>query len=181
MSIHVAITRRILPGKEAEFFEAARRFMGESFAHNAVSGASIVSFPSNGSNEVGLLRSFPSEAEKEAFYNSDMYRQWEDYAATITEGPAQYRQLTGLEAWFRTPGINPPRWKMALLTLCAVWPANMVLANSLGVLIAPWPQPLRILISSATLIALLTWLVMPHLTKLAEPWLDDRKGDRKTA
>lgn len=175
MSIHVAITRRILPGKEQEFYRAARRFMGESFTHDAVSGAGIVSFPENGSNEVGILRSFATEAEKEAFYSSEMYRKWEDYVATLTEGPPKLRQLSGLEAWFREPGLPPPRWKMALLTLAAVWPVNMILTHSLGLLIAPLPQPLRILIMSGTLISLLTWGVMPLLTKAFRPWLSPER------
>ncbi|WP_225865540.1 hypothetical protein [Dyadobacter aurulentus] len=36
MPVHVAIARRVLPGKQEEFKEALRRFLGESFLHRGV-------------------------------------------------------------------------------------------------------------------------------------------------
>ncbi|WP_229222686.1 hypothetical protein [Dyadobacter endophyticus] len=38
MPIHVAITRKALPGKEEEFKEALRHFLGDSFLHGGVHG-----------------------------------------------------------------------------------------------------------------------------------------------
>ena len=37
MPIHVAITRKVLPGKEDEFKQALQRFLGESFMQGGVS------------------------------------------------------------------------------------------------------------------------------------------------
>lgn len=39
MAIHVAITRKVLPGKEEKFKDALRRFLGDSFLHSSVNGA----------------------------------------------------------------------------------------------------------------------------------------------
>ena len=98
MPIHVAITRKVLPGKEDEFREALRRFLGESFLHDGVHGAAMItSLPESDSREIGILRTFANEAERDAFYESKLFKDWEAYASTITEEPV-YRQLTGLEA-----------------------------------------------------------------------------------
>ncbi|SEI84064.1 hypothetical protein SAMN05216327_104177 [Dyadobacter sp. SG02] len=43
MPIHVAITRKVLPGKEEEFKEALRRFPGDSLLHGGVHGAARMS------------------------------------------------------------------------------------------------------------------------------------------
>eukprot|EP01034_Spumella_vulgaris_P014659 gene14659-18729_t len=103
MPIHVAITRKVLPGKEDEFKEALRRFLGESFLHGGVEGAGMITaMPGTEGREIGILRTFADEAERDAFYNSELFRNWEAYASTITEEPV-YRQLNGLEAWFRSP------------------------------------------------------------------------------
>lgn len=94
MAIHVAITRKILPG--------------QSFIHDGVHGAAIISaFPGAESNEIGILRTFKDEIERDAFYNSEQFKQWEAYASPLTE-PAVYRQLTGLEAWFLSATSNEP-------------------------------------------------------------------------
>ncbi|WP_159477355.1 antibiotic biosynthesis monooxygenase [Dyadobacter sp. 3J3] len=170
MPIHVAITRKVLPGKEDEFKEALRRFLGESFLHGGVEGAGMITaMPGTEGREIGILRTFADEAERDAFYNSELFRNWEAYASTITEEPV-YRQLNGLEAWFRSPQ-PPPRWKMAIATLCGVYPTSLFLAFVLTPSIQPFPLMLRLLIIAASMVGLLTWVVMPQVIKVMKPWL----------
>jgi len=42
MPVHVAITRRVLPGCEAEFQQSLREFFQTSFAHDGVLGATMI-------------------------------------------------------------------------------------------------------------------------------------------
>lgn len=42
MAIHVAITRKVLPGKEEKFKDALRRFLDDSFLHDGVHGAAMM-------------------------------------------------------------------------------------------------------------------------------------------
>jgi antibiotic biosynthesis monooxygenase (ABM) superfamily enzyme len=170
MPIHVAITRKILPGKEDEFREALRHFLGESFVHDGVHGASIItSWPGADEKEIGILRTFADEAERDTFYKSKMFQDWEAYASTITEEPV-YRQLTGLEAWFRSPK-TPPRWKMAVLTLCGVYPTSLFLSLIVGPFIQQFPIGIRAFIISVCMVGLLTWVVMPLVIKVTRRWL----------
>jgi hypothetical protein len=170
MPIHIAITRKVLPGKEEEFKEALRKFLGESFAHSGVHGASMITaLPGNDNREIGILRTFKDEEEKNAFYNSEVFKKWNDYASTVTEEPV-FRELNGLEAWFRSP-LPPARWKMAAVTLCGVFPTSIFLFYTLGPLLKDWPVLTRLLISAGCMVALLTWIVMPVLTKGMKNWL----------
>jgi len=170
MSVHVAITRKVLPGKEDEFKAALRRFMSESFVHDGVHGASMItSLSGTDEREIGILRTFRNKNERDAFYRSEQFQKWETYASTLTEEPV-YRELTGLEAWFRSPAA-PPRIKMALVTLCGVFPASLLLSFTLGPFTKDFPLTVRLLISSALMVILLTWLIMPFLTKLFRKWL----------
>ena len=170
MPVHVAITRRVLPGKEAEFHEALRRFLGESFLHGGVHGASMITaLPGGDQREIGILRSFRDEAERDAFYTSEQFLKWEEYASTLTEEPV-YRDLTGLEAWFRGP-VTPPRWKMAAATFLGVFPTSLLLTLTLGSLVATLPLILRTAIIAICMVGLLTWVVMPVVTKLLRKWL----------
>lgn len=174
MPIHVAITRKVLPGKEEEFKEALRRFLGESFLHGGVQGAAMItSLPSTDGQEIGILRTFADETERDTFYHSDLFREWEAYASTLTEEP-NYRQLTGLEAWFRSP-VPPPRWKMAVATLCGVYPTSLFLTFTIGPFMQNFPVMLRALIIAACMVGLLTWIVMPQVTRILKPWLQSTK------
>jgi len=173
MAIHVAITRKILPGKEQEFKESLRNFLGQSFIHDGVHGAAIISsFPGADSNEIGILRTFKDEKERDAFYNSKQFQAWESYASTLTE-PAVYRQLTGLEAWFRSAN-PPPRWKMAIATLCGVFPTSLFLYYTTSWLLKDLPVPFRLLVTATLMVGILTWVIMPFITKMLKPWLTNK-------
>ena len=171
MPIHVAITRRVRPGCEAEFQEALRDFIQESFAHSGVLGATLlVPAPGSGSREFGILRTFGDESEREAFYAMPLFQAWEAKARRLTEGEPEYRTLHGLEAWFRSPA-PPPRWKMALVTFAGVYPLTSLLPPLFNRLFAPL-HPLLINVATTGLIVLLlTWVIMPQLTRLARGWL----------
>jgi antibiotic biosynthesis monooxygenase (ABM) superfamily enzyme len=173
MPIHLAITRRVRPGCEAEFQAELREFLQVSFAHDGVWGASMLTPPpGSDSREYGILRTFASEQERDRFYESAMFKAWEERARTLTEGEPVYRHLTGLEAWFRSPNHPPPRWRMAVATLLGVYPVSLLI----GVVLAPalnrLPQALSVLLASAIIVALLTWVVMPLVTRTLHRWLD---------
>ena len=75
MPIHIAITRRVRPGCEAEFQQALREFFQTSFTHGGVLGASMLTpLPGSDTREFGILRTFANEAERDAFYESPMFK-----------------------------------------------------------------------------------------------------------
>ena len=134
MPIHIAITRRVRPGCEAEFQQALREFFQSSFAHGGVLGATmIVPPPGSDSREFGILRTFADEKERDAFYASPIFKGWEKKCEPLTEsGSWSQRPLHGLEAWFRSPHNPPPKWKMAFATFLGVFPLAMILNLTLG-------------------------------------------------
>lgn len=171
MPFHIAITRRVRPGREAEFQEALHQFFKKSFDHSAVLGASmIVPPPGSGAREFGILRTFRDEAERDAFYASALYHAWEERARPLTEGEPEHRVLHGLEAWFRSPGA-PPRWKMAVVTFAGVYPLTSLLPRFFGGLLGSWHPLVVNLVVTGLIVALLSWALMPALTRLFQPWL----------
>lgn len=170
--LHIAITRRVRPGCEAEFQRALLEFFQVSFGHSGVLGASMLTPPpGSDSREYGILRTFASEAERDAFYGSPMFKAWEERARTLTEGEPVYRRLHGLEAWFRFPAGPPPRWKMAVATFLGVFPAAMVLSPTLGSVVRPWNFVLGTAVFNVCMVALLTWVIMPVITRVLQGWL----------
>src|ERR1044071_1669097 len=157
MPIHVAITRRVRPGCEAEFQAALREFFQATFAHGGVLGATmIVAPPASDSRDFGILRTFADEKERDDFYASPIFKSWEAKCQPLTEtGSWSARPLHGLEAWFRSPN-PPPRWKMAIATFLGVFPTAMILGLTLSPAIRSWPFVLRNAVFNACVVALLT-------------------------
>lgn len=175
-SIHVAITRRVKPGYDAEFQKALREFIQASFAHTGVLGVGmLVPPPGSDSREYGVLRTFHSQQELEDFYKSPLFKGWQERVKTLTEGEPVYRRLHGLEAWFRNPGqSNPPLWKMALVTYLGVDVVTTLLFWAIGPLIQNWPFLIRNSAFNVVVVACLTWLAMPLLVRAFNKWLQPK-------
>lgn len=181
--IHVAITRRIKPGCEQEFQLALKEFFARSLTHSGVHGAAmLVPPPGSSSAEYGIIRSFASAVERDAFYASPLYREWKKRVAPFSEGEPDARELHGLEAFFRQDSASPPpRWKMAIATYLGVVPVIMTLALTLAPLIRSWNFVLYNLVFNACVVALLTWIVMPLISRALHAWLQpaSRKPDEQ--
>ena len=171
MPIHVVITRRVKIGREGEFQEALLDFFQKSFSQDGVLGADMLTPPpGSNSREFGLLRTFADEKARDAFFESEMFKAWEAKVRTLTEGEPIHRELHGLEAWFRSSS-PPPRWKMAIATFLGVLPVATVLNVTLGPVILPWNVLLRTAVFNGCMIALLTWAIMPIMTRVLHSWL----------
>lgn len=175
MPIHIAITRQVRPGCEAEFQQALKEFFQASFAHDSVLGATmIVPPPGSASREFGILRTFTNEQERDAFYASPLFQAWEERCAPLTDGGWSYHTLHGMEAWFRSPGGPPPRWKMAAVTLLGVYPVSLTIGFLLSPQLKKLPLALNLFCVSTLTVLCLTWLVMPRLTRWFKPWLNPK-------
>ncbi len=171
MSVHVAITRKVKAGCERAFEESLRQFFEASLENKGILGVHLISPPpGSNSHEYGILRTFTNEHERDEFYRSDLFGRWQKQVAKLTEGERTYRELHGLEAWFRT--LDPPRrWKMALLTWLGVWPTVLMVSNLIAPQLNSLPLLLGSAIANAVVVACLTWIVMPLLVRLFSFWL----------
>lgn len=171
--IHVAITWQVKPGHEAGFQNALHEYLQESFSHTGVLGASMLApMPNSPSPEIGILHTFASSRERDAFYASPLFRAWEERIKAMIAGEPVYREIHGLEVWFRPPQSPPAQWKMALLTWIAVWPVSMLAPAVLNPLIgSAVPQSVFAAAVAGGIVLVLTWVAMPLLIKVASGWL----------
>lgn len=178
--ITVSITRTARPGCEAAFERALHDFVQRSLTLPGQLGVHIMR-PALGSasREYGVIRKFASRDALASFRSSPDYLEWNQTALDLTEGSGRVEELCGLESWFTLPGEplrRLPKWKMAVATFLAVFPVAMLLSLTLGPMIHPWPFVLRNAVFNACVVSLLTWIVMPLVTRLLHPWLSPNRA-----
>jgi antibiotic biosynthesis monooxygenase (ABM) superfamily enzyme len=66
---------------------------------------------------------------------------------------------------------GPPRYKLALITWVAAYPTITAILGLLGPEIGTWPLALRTLVVSVLMVATLTWIAIPGLTRAVGGWL----------
>ena len=176
--VTVLYSRRVKPGREADFEAWARGIVAAARQFPGHLGASVLDAP--GSREYHILFTFADRRSLRAWLDSDERRRWLARVGELLEADRGLQQLTGLETWFKLPGANvptmapPPRWKMWLVSLIAVYP--MVLAFQALVVprMARLPLPLRALVFPLVLLTLMTFVVMPMVTRALRRWLGPR-------
>lgn len=98
--------------------------------------------------------------------------------AEHTVVPPQISVLSGLETWFtlpRQPGVPPPpRHKMVVITTLTIFLLINLVSLALSPLVRELHPLLRTLLVTATTVTLMTYLVMPRMTRLFRRWLYPR-------
>lgn len=120
---------------------------------------------------------FRSQEEHQAWMESqERHRLTARIDELLDDGGAEsVRAVDGWEGWFVNSGYAPPvppkRWKMAVVTLVALYPTVLILGIVLRPLTGGWPLPLGMLLTMGLTIPAMTWAIMPTLTTRLGPWL----------
>jgi uncharacterized protein len=168
------VTRRVRPGHEAAYekflegiISAARRFPGHL-------GVEVFRPPSAG-GEYRTVYRFDSEEHLRAWLDSDEHTAWLERAEPHVIGPIRRTFVTGLETWFTLPdqpgAPPPPPYKMALLTWITIFPLITAIVAITQSLLEDLPLAVRLGITTALTVPLMTWVVMPRVTRLLRRWL----------
>lgn len=154
-----------------EALEAWIRELLDAAARSAeLAGSSVVTA---GRDEYIVLLRFTSHEALEQWESSPEVRTLLHRAEKLMEVGEPPVRRTGLETWFTLPGLPapataPPQWKMALMTWLSLLPQVIALSF---VIPASWPLLASVAVSTAIPVAMLTWVVMPRLTRLLYGWL----------
>ena len=174
-TITVSITRTVKPGCEVDFERALHDFVQRSFSLPGQLGVHVMRpAPGSASREYGIIRKFANREALSEFRTSPEYLEWNQLASELTEGQGRVEELTGLESWFTLPGAPLralPKWKMAVATFLGVFPVAMFLNLTLGSAMISWPFMVRSAVFNACMVGLLTWIVMPLVTRALHGWL----------
>jgi len=169
------VTRRVVPGREEEYAEGLREVARVARGFAGHQGVTVLGPHGDSPAEFTAIFTFDSAANLERWMTSDERLRWLDHAKELTVDDEDVESLSGLEPWFTLPNrvVNrpPPRWKMALLTGFGVYPLLLALSVLLNPLVGEWPLALRLGLSLFLGIPLMTWFIMPGLSRLFFGWL----------
>jgi antibiotic biosynthesis monooxygenase (ABM) superfamily enzyme len=116
--------------------------------------------------------------------NTPIRNEWLQKGRKLVETDPNVQKMTGLEFWF-TPYFKdeisspliplqpPPRYKMVIVTIPVISILLLTLVPQIHFLIEMLaiPFPIRLVIAITITVLLMTYVIMPLLTKLLKPWL----------
>lgn len=172
------ITRRVAPGRQDDY----RRWLGrlitaaEAFPGNL---GTVALAPAAGEpNLFRVIYRFSDEACLRAWEDSDILRRLaaEADAFSTSQRQVQRQVATGLETWFTVSGAQglppPKKWKMTTVTFVAAYVLTaIIIPREMAWVPKSWSFYATNAITNALLVTLLTYLVMPAVSRLLRRWL----------
>ncbi|NER35353.1 MAG: antibiotic biosynthesis monooxygenase [Oscillatoria sp. SIO1A7] len=172
--ITVVIAQRVQAGREAEYESWIKNITQVASTYLGYMGMNVIRPQPGVRPEYVVVFRFDSYENLKAWMTSRERQYWLAQAKPLVASDPEIQQISGIDAWFSIPGralTTPPRYKMALLT----WAVVYVLINFLNTFVTPLLKPLPLPIASAIvcgiMVVLLTYIVMPQVTRLFRRWL----------
>ena len=168
-------SRRVKRGREREFEEWVSGILAAANGFPGYLGSEVLR-PGDapGDDEYRIVFRFDRKSNLRAWEESEERHRWLREAGPLIH-EERVHVLTGLETWFTLPWKagepSPPRYKMAIVTWLAVFPLITVILVLFGPLLGLLPMLLRTLVLTAVMVSLMTYVIMPRLTRLFSFWL----------
>lgn len=169
------ISHLVRSGREQGYEEWIRGISAAAKTFEGHQGVNIIRPRDRTHPEYVVVLRFDRYANLKRWLQSDTRRDWIEQLTPLIEKPEEIQALTGLETWFNLPKsplkAPPPRHKMALVTWLGVFVTLATLSRLLAPLLLTLPVLINQLITTGLVVFLLTYFVMPRLTRLFRRWL----------
>ncbi len=177
--VTVSVFRRVKPGCVRAFEKFLSGIINASMTFQGHLGTNVFRNSDPTHPEYTIVFKFDRRSNLRRWEKSECRRQWFARAESLTYGSPAIEVLTGLETWFtispRKPIVPPPRYKMATITWIAIFPLVNIINLLLGSILNPLPPFLQSSIVTVILVPLMTYVVMPRMTRLFAWWLYPRR------
>ena len=172
--VTTTVTRRVKAGHEAAYEEFLEGIIGAATRYPGYLGVEVFR-PEGPGSEYRIVYRFDAADHLRLWLDSDEHAAWLERAEPHVAGPMRTQFLTGLESWFTLPerpgAPPPPPYKMALLTWITIFPLITGVIVVLGPLLQRVSLVPRLAITTAVTVPLMTWIVMPRVTRALRGWL----------
>jgi antibiotic biosynthesis monooxygenase (ABM) superfamily enzyme len=172
--VTVVVSRSVFPGHEREYDEWVRRMVEAAKESPGNRGVTMLIPTPGKSGLYHLVLRFADEKSVHLWETSYIRQKLSHEADDFSRRSRQ--QATGLETWFSIPECpqleTPPQWKMAVVTFIAVYVLASIIVPVLDIIFAEVNFFLLNILTSALLVSILTWAVMPWLSRYVfRKWL----------
>jgi antibiotic biosynthesis monooxygenase (ABM) superfamily enzyme len=169
----VVSSYRLKPGTEARHTMVHQRMLDALAGFDGFVGREVLDAVPGIQDETVVILTFDTPEHLRAWIESDTRARILGELDAITAGDLTTNVVGGFAGWFpSTPdGSEPKKWKQAAVVLLALFPVSLTLTLLRAWLLPDLPTVPSVFISNVIGIAVLTWLLMPPLTRALDDWL----------
>ncbi len=175
LPVTAIISQVVKPGYEEAYEQWQQDILAAAHGFEGHAGVNIIRPHDHANPEYVVIVRFNHYRNLKTWIESDVRRYWLEQAKPLIKGSEKVQVLEGLEAWFTLPGkppqAPPARYKMAILTSISVYLASVVVNYFFSRFLVELPGWLQSFVLISISVVLLTYVVMPRVTRLFYRWL----------
>jgi antibiotic biosynthesis monooxygenase (ABM) superfamily enzyme len=182
--VTVSITRHLDPGREHEMVSWIQAGIALAERFPGFLGAGWVR-PETDSETWHMLYRFHDTESLSTWEVSHERQWWRDSAGGLGVVESRMERRTGIEGWFDDPTTRdvrdlriaptaPPRYKQAVVIWLAFFPLSLLVAWLFGEVAPDLPLVERALASTLLMTPVMTYVVLPRMTRALGWWLQGR-------
>jgi antibiotic biosynthesis monooxygenase (ABM) superfamily enzyme len=189
--VTVSITRHLDPGREHEMVSWIQAGIALAERFPGFLGAGWVR-PGADSETWHMLYRFHDTESLSSWESSHERQWWRDSAGGLGVVESRMERRTGIEGWFDDPTTRdlrdlrlapaaPPRYKQAVVIWLAFFPLSLLVAWLFGEVAPGLPLVERALASTLLMTPVMTYVVLPRMTRALGWWLQGRPAPWRRA
>ncbi|AZT82474.1 antibiotic biosynthesis monooxygenase [Marinobacter sp. NP-4(2019)] len=171
----VVVSRRVKKGNETAFEQLSSRMTERAANFPGYLGATLFRPSSPDDPEYRIVFKFRDRETLNTWEASEERAELLEQIESLLVQPSEREVTSGIVTWFTLPGQNPvappPKWKMTIVSWLALYPAVTLVFVLFGDLLASLPLLFRTLIVTVVVMLLMTYVLMPRMTRWFSFWL----------
>ncbi len=139
-------------------------------------GSDVIRPEESSLQEYITLVRFDSCIHLKEWRESSSLATWQNKLPEFLIGDPHHQESSGLDLWFDRPDTpqkfrEPPFWKQVIIGVICVYPLVLFLSWTVTPIMKEFPREFAILVNVVILSSLLTYPVMPWVTRQLRAWL----------
>ncbi len=125
-------------------------------------------------DDLVVVASFASREDLDRWLESDSRREWLEMIDGLIEGERTLNVVGGFGGWFtakRSRPAGPKKWKQSIAVFIALFPTVLAITFIRGMVAPNMNVVLAVFVGNVLGILILTYILMPPLTRLLDDWL----------
>ena len=174
--VTIMFSDHVKPSKIAEYEAWSTGIHSDAKRYTGYVSVDVIRPNESTHPEYTTLVKFDNCENLKLWRDSSSLATWLEKLPPLLAGNTHAQTSVGIDLWFDRPNIvqaitEPPFWKQVAIGVMCVYPLILILNWVLGPIVSQLPAKLGLLLNVIILSALLTYPVMPWVTRLLRPWL----------
>lgn len=170
-AVTLVVSVQLRPGEEPAYRRLYDAGVADARRLGGLVRAELVPAVPGAQEETVSLLTFATQADLDRWLSSSERARVVEAIERLAVGERSVNVVGGFAGWFPGAVEGGPRWKQAVVVVAGLLPVAFLVGKLRDLVLPDLPSPISMVLTTVVNVMLLTWVVMPVLTRRLAGWL----------